>query len=87
MKVSGVTVEVTMISSGVVDHARGGWDASGNTFPTTGGSGGGGSIQIGDRFYIENEAGGTLSSAGETAEFWPQYSIAEYLGNDIWRLY
>jgi hypothetical protein len=79
-------VRVTVTSGGTIEHFRGGWDASGDTFPTTGGSGAGGAIAIGDRFYISNAAGGTLATAGGSASLWPQYSIAEYLGSSLWRL-
>jgi hypothetical protein len=80
-------VNVTVSMGGIVDHWRGGWDASGDTFPTTGGSGAGGAIAIGDRFYISNAAGGNLTTAGAgAASLWPQYSIAEYLGSSLWRL-
>jgi hypothetical protein len=87
VSLSSTTVRVTMVSGGTASQNRGGWDASGNAFPTTGGSGGGGAIVRGDRFYISNSGGGTLASAGEVAIPWPQYSIAEYLGSNVWRLY
>lgn len=43
----------------VVNHWRGAWDASGGTFPTTGGSGTGGAIQNGDTWHLS--PGGILN--------------------------
>ncbi len=39
---------------------RGGWDASSNLFPTTGGSGAGGAVVVGDTWYVT--VAGTLGS-------------------------
>jgi|GEM_PF-3290850 len=47
---------------------RGNYDASGNTFPASGGSGSGGAIKTGDMWYVE--VGGTLGGKAVTAGAW-----------------
>lgn len=60
----------TAISSqvGSAKSFRGGYDASSNLFPTTGGSGGGGAVQAGDVWSITvaGTLGGTAVSNGDT---------------------
>jgi hypothetical protein len=86
VRLQGDTVNVTISTGSSVDHWRGGWDASGNTFPTTGGSGDGGAIQNGDQFYISNAGGGILTGADGRSELRPQHTIATYIGSNTWIL-
>lgn len=55
----GINKKITLssVASGV-NHWRGAWNASSNTFPSSGGTGSGGDPAGGDEWYIEAGGGG-----------------------------
>lgn len=65
--VQAVSTYIQSALTGVLKD-RGNYDASGNTFPASGGSGSGGAIKTGDMWYIS--VGGTLGGKAVTAGAW-----------------
>jgi len=65
--VQAVSTYIQSALTGVLKD-RGNYDASGNTFPASGGSGSGGAIKTGDMWYVS--VGGTLGGKAVTAGAW-----------------
>jgi hypothetical protein len=61
--------DIADLGSGGVEHWRGSYDASVDAYPSSGGSGGGGSIQAGDEWYISVSGDLDINGLGVTTVY------------------